>query len=99
MADGGSRGSPEVQHLGTRLHVDVLYAANDGGSQLGSERVPRSVLCLGVPVLSAHGDKYITLWASVSQALAKTVISSSMLKTSFFIIIFWGGGTNLLPWV
>ena len=69
MADGGSGGSPKVKHLGARLHVDVLYAANDGGSQLGSERVPRSVLCLGVPVLSAYGDRYITLWVSVSQRL------------------------------
>ena len=51
VADGGPRSSPQVQHLGAGLDVNVLHPSNNGCSQLGSEGVPRSVLHFDLPFL------------------------------------------------
>lgn len=46
VRDGSSRGGTEVENLATGLHVDVLHTTEDTGSQLGTERVPHTVLDL-----------------------------------------------------
>ena len=47
MRDSGTRGSTEVKDLGAGLDVSVLNSSEDGGSELGAERVPDTVLGLG----------------------------------------------------
>ena len=46
VRDGCSAGSAQVEDLGARLDVDLVNTAEDGRSQLGSERIPYSVLDL-----------------------------------------------------
>lgn len=47
VGDGCSRGGTKVQGLSTGLDVDGLETTQDTGSQLGSKRVPDTVLGLG----------------------------------------------------
>jgi hypothetical protein len=47
VGDGGTRGTTEVEHTGTGLHVDVVGTTSDGSAQLASEGVPHAVLNLG----------------------------------------------------
>lgn len=47
VGDGGTGGSTEVESLGARLDVDGLETTEDTSSQLGSERVPDTVLGFG----------------------------------------------------
>lgn len=47
VGDGGTRGSTEVEGFGARLDVNGLETTEDTSSQLGSERVPDTVLGLG----------------------------------------------------
>ena len=47
MRDTGTRSSSEIENLGTRRNVDLVNTSQNGCSQLGPERVPHSVLCLG----------------------------------------------------
>lgn len=44
MGHCGARGSSQVHDLSSRLDVDLVYSSQDGSCQLGTERVPGSVL-------------------------------------------------------
>lgn len=50
MGHSSSGSASEVEHLTTRLHVDVANTSDDSGSNLGSERVPDPVLGLGTGI-------------------------------------------------
>lgn len=46
VGDGSTGGSTKVENLGTRANVDVLNTTEDGCGQLGTERIPDTVLGL-----------------------------------------------------
>mmetsp|Transcript_41535 Transcript_41535/g.104740 ORF Transcript_41535/g.104740 Transcript_41535/m.104740 type:complete len:249 (-) Transcript_41535:128-874(-) len=46
MRDSGTRGSTQVENLGTGTDPDVLDTTQNGGGDLGTERVPHTVLDL-----------------------------------------------------
>jgi len=57
VRDGGSRGGSEVEDLLSGGDVDLVETSEDTSGKLGSERVPDSVLGLGLhTVLSGGGD-------------------------------------------
>jgi len=52
-----SRSGSDIKNLSSGFHVDVTDTSNNSGTDLGSEWVPDSVLCLStsvVLVLNAH---------------------------------------------
>lgn len=55
VADRGTAGGTQVQHLGARAHVDVVQTTQDTGRQLGAEGVPHTVLGLGHGALVTGG--------------------------------------------
>ena len=57
VRDGGSRGGSEVEDLLSGGDVDLVETSEDTSGKLGSERVPDSVLGLGLhTILSGGGD-------------------------------------------
>lgn len=51
VGDGGARGSPEVEHLGPWLDVNLVHAAQDCCCQLGAKGVPGTVLDFVISLL------------------------------------------------
>ena len=80
VGDGGARGSPEVEDLGPRLDVDLVHPAQDRRCQLGTERVPGTVLNFVISLLYRRdGDR------SQYQALLQdpTALNSRALKRAW----------------
>ena len=57
-----------VPHLSTRTHVNVLHTAQNGGRQLGAERIPHAVLDLLSVCL--HRDALLTVHALARDKVA-----------------------------
>jgi hypothetical protein len=47
VGDGGTAGGTQVENLFTGTNVDVVHTTEDTSSQLGTERVPDTVLGFG----------------------------------------------------
>ena len=48
VGNGSAGGATKIEHLGTRLHVNVSDTGDDGRANLGSEGVPDAIFSLGI---------------------------------------------------
>ncbi len=74
VGDSGTGGSTDVEDLGAGLDVDVLKATNDGGTKLGTEGVPDTVLNLALVGLDSDTLLAVDGGAGVHVAGRKSVV-------------------------